>query len=185
MVAPQTETKKLSAVDASAELGELADLVVLATIHAEQGKPLDPTEQRALLASAEWLDDLASIFRDPLDLPRSLQDLDRAGVMNHFVQMHPHALDAAAKQQAGERPLDELDETEQVVAALTSLRDSLRAFSEGRHSEPKLGLVRAVFEAIAQSMLVAVDEMMAPNPAGRWTTEFASFSNSSRIAAAG
>lgn len=168
---PQAETQRLAAIDASSALGRLADEVVLATLRWQREGNCTAEDRAAATKAATWLEELASLVEDPLDLPRSLHSLSKLDIIERFDQLRTDA--AGATIDAGSLKQADTDRTA-MAARFLKWHKLLLRFANNEASEAEVESIRKLFASLAEAMLSSVGDMLTWKPGAPWTTTFRS-----------
>lgn len=169
LASPQAEAQRLAAIDSSSALGRLADQVVLATLRWEgAGANLKADDRAAVTHAADWLQELASLMADPLDLSKSLKSLSKLDLLSRFDQLGAEDISSLVDQPLTETDID--SSRQPLAPFLLDTRDLLHRFADGDAEDSEVESIRALFTKLAEGMLSSVNSMLTSRPGAAWTT---------------
>lgn len=158
------DTSNLTAITGATSLSRLADQVVTLVIRYEDSGSLDSQDQSVLAITIEWLDKLVQLVEDPLDLQRSLNDLEQIPLLNSFGSVSLG--DGLKSLLAREAP----EGSDTGAAAFRWLRDLVNTLKVGKASSKQLETIQRVFEGLASALLTKANELLESKPGVAWTT---------------
>lgn len=166
MVSTHVETERLIAVRDATTLGRRADKVVLAAIHWKQTRNLAGDDADAVKEGAEWLDRLASVLSDPLDLEHNLSALGELDVLGRSQRFGERGISILLKSQPGSPSTPPAE----AVHALRTIADLLREWHQGKVDEAHVSDIQRIFERLASMMLESAEETLGAPTGARWKT---------------
>jgi hypothetical protein len=163
MAGGSVEAGRLAAISGATALSRLADQVVSSSIHWQSSGQLTSPDREALTAAAGWLGKVMQLVDDPLDLTRSLKDLEQLPLIQSFGA-------SGSNDRLGSLLEKEAPDGQAGSAAFGWLKDLVHKLLDGIANDPEVEALRRVFGAIAAASLSSAGDQLSHVSGSTWTT---------------